>query len=120
MRQRMLGFFSGFPSHHFPLEIAEKLQIKFEQGRLLTISKDGTSAKGSHMGRSGYIIANRLKMWCHTVLLLDELVVDLWRTPTVMPWKDFWEKIGAENLGTELKIFDEDSQEEVTEELRDL
>lgn len=24
MRQRMLGFFSGFPSHHFPFEIAEK------------------------------------------------------------------------------------------------
>lgn len=26
MRQRMLGFFSGFPDHHFPEEIAKKLE----------------------------------------------------------------------------------------------
>ena len=26
MKQRMLGFFSGFPSHHFPREIAERLK----------------------------------------------------------------------------------------------
>ncbi|NBJ88737.1 Type 1 glutamine amidotransferase-like domain-containing protein [Acutalibacter sp. 1XD8-36] len=31
MRQRMLGFFSGFPSHHFPFEIAEKLKSELAE-----------------------------------------------------------------------------------------
>ncbi|MCI9193584.1 hypothetical protein I5Q82_07980 [Acutalibacter muris] len=34
MKQRMLGFFSGFPSHHFPREIAERLKESLiERGR---------------------------------------------------------------------------------------
>ena len=39
MRQRMLGFFSGFPSHHFPFEIAEKSKNALaERERIVFVS----------------------------------------------------------------------------------